>query len=88
MVFVFLPNSSNNEGMKTFKERVWQIKTDKIKKFENEKLKYDFTFGKKIGGCFMPHLLDTECTLLTDVNTGNYEKKSVKKVITTVVKGH
>lgn len=36
----------------------------------------------------MPHLLGTECALLADVNTINYEKKSVKKVITTVVKGH
>lgn len=36
----------------------------------------------------MPHLLGIECTLLADVNTSNYEKKSVKKATTTVVKGH
>lgn len=36
----------------------------------------------------MPHLLGIECTLLADVNTSNYEKNSVKEVITTVVRGH
>lgn len=60
-----------------------QVKTDKKKNrmFGNEKMKLWLDIWEKTEGCFMPHLLGIECTLLADGNTGNCEKKSVKKVI-------